>query len=196
MLDRISWGVDAQSLAAVDRIGLPRYLEQQLQPQAAVLPAPVQLQIAAMTITQVPFEQLVRDLEQRRRNIAALGDDQQKARMDYQQELVRLGREAATRSLLRALYSPNQLQEQMTWFWMNHFNIFQGKRNLRAMVGDYEEQAIRPHALGKFRELLAAVAHHPAMLRYLDNEQNAVGRINENYARADGAAHARHRRRL
>ncbi len=138
-----------------------------------------------MTITQVPFEQLVRDLEQRRRNIAALGDDQQKnaARKAYQQELVRLGRETATRSLLRALYSPNQLQEQMTWFWMNHFNVFQGKRNLRAMVGDYEEQAIRPHALGKFRELLAAIAHHPAMLRYLDNEQNAVGRINENYAR-------------
>jgi len=75
------------------------------------------------------------------------------------------------------------LQEQMTWFWMNHFNVYQYKRNLRVMIGDFEERAIRPHALGKFRDLLAASVHHPAMLRYLDNEQNAAGRINENYAR-------------
>jgi len=75
------------------------------------------------------------------------------------------------------------LQEQMTWFWMNHFNVHQGKSNLRVLVSDYEEQAIRPHALGKFRDLLAATLHHPAMIRYLDNEQNAANRINENYAR-------------
>ena len=66
---------------------------------------------------------------------------------------------------------------------MNHFNVYQGKHNLRAMVGDYEERAIRPHALGKFRDLLAATAQHPAMLRYLDNDQNALHRQNENYAR-------------
>ena len=70
------------------------------------------------------------------------------AQQAYQQELNRLEREAATRSLLRALYSPNQLQEQMTWFWMNHFSVFRYKNNLRAMLGDYEENAIRPHALG------------------------------------------------
>ncbi len=51
------------------------------------------------------------------------------------------------------------------------------------MVGDYEDQAIRPHALGKFRDLLEATLRHPAMLRYLDNDQNAAGHINENYAR-------------
>jgi uncharacterized protein (DUF1800 family) len=52
-----------------------------------------------------------------------------------------------------------------------------------ACGGDYEEQAIRPHALGKFRELLTASMRHPAMLLYLDNASNAAGRINENYAR-------------
>ena len=57
------------------------------------------------------------------------------------------------------------------------------KKNIRAMLGDYEEHAIRPHALGRFRALLAATVRHPAMLRYLDNDQNAVGRVNENYAR-------------
>jgi uncharacterized protein (DUF1800 family) len=51
------------------------------------------------------------------------------------------------------------------------------------MLGDYEENAIRPHALGRFRALLGATARHPAMIRYLDNEQNAANRINENYAR-------------
>jgi len=66
---------------------------------------------------------------------------------------------------------------------LNHFTVHQGKGNLRALLGDYEDKAIRPHALGKFRDLLGAVATHPAMLRYLDNEQNAAGRINENYAR-------------
>ena len=69
------------------------------------------------------------------------------------------------------------------WFWLNHFSVHQYKSNLRAMIGDYEESAIRSHALGRFRALLGAVARHPAMLRYLDNDQNAAGRINENYAR-------------
>jgi uncharacterized protein (DUF1800 family) len=71
----------------------------------------------------------------------------------------------------------------MTWFWLNHFSVFQNKANIRAMVGDYEDNAIRPHALGRFRDLLGAAALHPAMLRYLDNEQNAVNRSNENLAR-------------
>jgi uncharacterized protein (DUF1800 family) len=81
------------------------------------------------------------------------------------------------------MYSPNQLHEQMSWFWLNHFSVFQNKANIRAMLGDYEDSAIRPHALGRFRDLLGATTRHPAMLRYLDNEQNAAGRINENLAR-------------
>jgi uncharacterized protein (DUF1800 family) len=70
----------------------------------------------------------------------------------------------------------------MTWFWFNHFNVHLSKHNLRAMVGDYEN-ALRAHALGRFRDLLGASALHPAMLRYLDNEANAANRLNENYAR-------------
>ncbi len=54
---------------------------------------------------------------------------------------------------------------------------------MRALIGDYESQAIRPHALGHFRDLLSATLRHPAMLIYLDNVQNARDRINENYAR-------------
>jgi uncharacterized protein (DUF1800 family) len=85
--------------------------------------------------------------------------------------------------LLRALYSPNQLEEHLAWFWLNHFNVFQYKGPLRALIADYEERAIRPHALGRFRDLLGATARHPAMLIYLDNARNSAGRLNENYAR-------------
>jgi uncharacterized protein (DUF1800 family) len=66
---------------------------------------------------------------------------------------------------------------------MNHFSVHQYKSNIRPMLGDYEDAAVRPRALGKFSELLRAVVYHPVMLRYLDNEQNAAGRINENFAR-------------
>ena len=66
---------------------------------------------------------------------------------------------------------------------MNHFNVFASKGEIAALVGDYEENAIRPHVLGKFRDLLTATVFHPAMLQYLDNPQNAAGKINENYAR-------------
>src|SRR6202023_2742543 len=78
---------------------------------------------------------------------------------------------------------PAQLQEQMIWFWLNHFSVFQYKANLRWLIGDYEERAIRPHVFGHFSDLVMATLQHPAMLQYLDNSQNAAGHINENYAR-------------
>jgi uncharacterized protein (DUF1800 family) len=186
LLNRVTWGANDASARQVTVAGPARFLAEQLQPTRTVsLPEPVQVQIAALTIVQRPMDQLVLELEQRRKDVEAITNDEDKkaAQQAYQQELNRLGREAATRALLRALYAPNQLHEQMIWFWMNHFNVHQYKHNLRAMVGDYEEQAIRPHALGRFRDLLAATVYHPAMLRYLDNDQNAVGHLNENYAR-------------
>jgi uncharacterized protein (DUF1800 family) len=104
-----------------------------------------------------------------------------------------IARPAIESRLLRALESPRQLEEVMVDFWFNHFNVFQGKNLLRVMMGHYEHYAIRPFALGKFRDLLGATAHHPAMLYYLDNAQSAapgtVGNggnprgLNENYAR-------------
>jgi uncharacterized protein (DUF1800 family) len=95
----------------------------------------------------------------------------------------RLAYEAARRDLLRAVYSPAQLQEEMVWFWLNHFSVFQAKANLRWLVGDYEEHAIRPHVFGHFKDLVLATLEHPAMQQYLDNNQNAAGHVNENYAR-------------
>ena len=155
-------------------------------PANTALPVVAQAQIDAMTITRVPMPQLVREMDQQRKAANDLPNDddaKQAARKAYQRAMNQLEQEAATRHLLRALYSPNPLQEQMTWFWLNHFSVHGRKADLRAMVGDYEDSALRPFALGRFRDLLGAVAHHPAMLRYLDNAQNAANKINENYAR-------------
>jgi uncharacterized protein (DUF1800 family) len=186
LLDRLAWGSNASSAKALADTGASRWLEAQLRPpERDVLPPAAQAQIDAMTISQRPVTELAAELEQRRERFRSMPSDEarKEAQQAYQQELTRLGREAASRMLLRALYSQSQLREQMTWFWMNHFNVNQYKANLRVLIGDYEERAIRPHALGKFRDLLAATARHPAMLRYLDNERNAANRINENYAR-------------
>jgi uncharacterized protein (DUF1800 family) len=78
-------------------------------------------------------------------------------------------RELQQAKLLRAVFSERQLQEVMTDFWFNHFNVFGQKDADRWLLTSYERDAIRPHALGKFKELLLAVAQSPAMLFYLDN---------------------------
>ena len=183
--NRLTWGASVSAVERLLAIGQKAYVAEQLHPGATRLPTAVQMQIDAMTISQQPLVALVQTMEQKRKESDAVVDDAAKkvAQQAFQQEMNRLAKESATRHVLRALYSNNQVQEQMTWFWLNHFNVHQYKSNLRAMVGDYEETAIRPHALGKFRTLLGAVVEHPAMLRYLDNEQNAAGRVNENFAR-------------
>jgi uncharacterized protein (DUF1800 family) len=71
--------------------------------------------------------------------------------------------------LLRAVYSERQLEEVMTDFWFNHFNVFAGKGPERLFLTNYEQDVIRPHAMGKFEDLLVATAKSPAMLFYLDN---------------------------
>src|SRR5437016_3518194 len=71
--------------------------------------------------------------------------------------------------LLRATYSERQLQEVMSDFWFNHFNVFIGKGADHYLLTSYERDVIRPHAMGKFEDLLVATAHSPAMLFYLDN---------------------------
>jgi uncharacterized protein (DUF1800 family) len=138
-----------------------------------------------MTISQKPMTELVADIAAKNKALNQITDPDLKkaANQVYQQMMSDLAKQAATRQILRDLYSPTQLRERMTWFWFNHFNVHQGKADIRTMVADYEDKAIRPHALGRFRDLLEATLRHPAMQRYLDNAQNAAGHINENYAR-------------
>ncbi|HLH93623.1 MAG TPA: DUF1800 domain-containing protein [Xanthobacteraceae bacterium] len=185
-LNRITWGINPSSAKEFAALGPDKYLERQLHPPNDVpLPREAQAQIDALAISHTPMQTFVADMDQESRTANAITDPDQRqaAQKAYQDSLARFGREPAIRSVLRDLYSPYQLREQLTWFWLNHFNVHLYKSNIRLLIGDYEDRAIRPHALGRFRDLLAATLRHPAMLRYLDNDQNAVGHINENYAR-------------
>jgi uncharacterized protein (DUF1800 family) len=80
-----------------------------------------------------------------------------------------IGQELAQAKMVRAILSERQLQEVMTDFWFNHFNIYIGKDSDQWYTTSYERDAIRAHALGKFGDLLLATAESPAMLVYLDN---------------------------
>jgi uncharacterized protein (DUF1800 family) len=85
----------------------------------------------------------------------------------------RIVNELMEAKILRAVYSERQLAEQLSDFWFNHFNVFVYKDLDRWYLIPYERDAIRPHVLGKFRDLLEATAKSPAMLYYLDNSSSA-----------------------
>src|SRR5438128_11405221 len=90
-----------------------------------------------------------------------------------QQKANQIVLELSEQKLLRAIYSERQLQEVLTDFWFNHFNVDARKGRDRFLLTAYERDAIRPHVLGKFRDLLEATAKSPAMLFYLDNWMSA-----------------------
>lgn len=184
-LQRMTYGINSTTLEQYRRLGRSRYLDAQLQPTNVSLPPAVQAQIDQLEISHADAHQLLLQVNAANQQINATTDDaaKQAARKTLNDHGNQLGYEAARRSLLTAVYSPAQLREQLVWFWTNHFSVFLYKANVRWVVGDYEAQAIRPHALGKFRDLVIATLKHPTMLQYLDNAQSSVGHINENYAR-------------
>jgi uncharacterized protein (DUF1800 family) len=184
-LDRITYGPTTAVVDQYLELGRRRFLNEQLHPSGLALPAPMGSQIAALEISHSNAAELLLTVSKEQQRINALPDDaaKQEQRKALNDRGNRLAYEAARVEILRAVYSPAQLQEQLTWFWLNHFSVFQYKANDAWLVGDYAENAIRPHALGHFRDLVMATLTHPVMLQYLDNAQNAAGHINENYAR-------------
>jgi uncharacterized protein (DUF1800 family) len=88
--------------------------------------------------------------------------------------------------LYRAIYSNRQLEEVLVDFWMNHFNVYNGKVP-RVLLTSYERDAIRAHVWDHFRDLLLATARHPAMLFYLDNWQSQVLRDDQSFQQPPGA---------
>jgi len=186
LLDRLTFGPTIEDAERLQTAGAKRWLDAQLHPMPEdSLPATAQAQIDAMPISQKPMTELVANMTAMSKALNQITDPDLKkaAGQAYQQTMNDFAKQAASRQILRDLYSPTQIRERMTWFWFNHFNVHQSKADIRPMVADYEDKAIRSHALGRFRDLLAATLRHPAMLRYLDNAQNAAGHLNENYAR-------------
>jgi len=185
-VNRIGWGATQAQLDQATQLGWADYVDRQLKadPKAPLAPA-VQPQLDGLSISRREMSTIVAEVDTLRReqDKPPTEPERVRARQAYQAALNLPTREAGHRQILRQLYSEQQLLEQMSWFWFNHFNVHQYKRELRVLLPDYEEAALRPQALGSFRQLLGAVARHPAMQRYLDNDQNGAGKPNENYAR-------------
>ncbi|MEH2318502.1 DUF1800 domain-containing protein [Nostoc sp.] len=189
IINRLSFGPRPGDVQRVESMGVERYIQEQLSPDSIPEPQSLTSQLKQLdTLHLNPVE------------LSEYGTTHlpgQKPSLEEIKTANKRGKqvvdEAVQARLLQATSSPRQLQEVMVDFWYNHFNVDAGKGRDRLWVGAYEQEAIRPYALGRFRDLLGATAHHPAMQYYLDNFQNRadsrpdaqgnVRGLNENYAR-------------
>jgi uncharacterized protein (DUF1800 family) len=185
-LRRDSFGLNTAAVAQYRSLGRKQLLTKQLNDQLGdTLPAPITAQIDNYEAFHTPLDQLLTSLQQEQQQLRTMpdGPEKQAATKAIQAHGNQVGMEAQQAALLHAIYGPNQLKEQLVWFWLNHFSVYAGKARVRWELADYEQNAIRAHALGKFRDLVMATVQSPAMLEFLDNAQNAKGHVNENYAR-------------
>src|SRR5215472_18654797 len=167
-VDGLTFGPRPGDIAAVKKMGLDAWIDLQLHPER---------------IPENP--ELDKRVQQTQSTSENSKQGKQAAPAQYAQE-----------KIYRAVYSNRQLQEALVDFWFNHFNVDMSKGADRNLTPAYERDAIRPHVLGKFRDLLEATATSPAMLFYLDNWQSVAADtaprtngkkqargLNENYAR-------------
>lgn len=188
VLNRLAFGARPGDVQRVREIGVDRWMAAQLEParipdgaadslvaQYAVLamplpalleqfpPAPVLRALARQALRGVPQDSIR----------LAREDSLELASVRRRGQVV--GQELVSSRLARAVVSERQLDEVLTDFWLNHFSVYAAKGPaMRHYLVSYERDAIRPHVLGRFRDLLGAVAHSPAMLFYLDNWQSAA----------------------
>jgi len=207
VLNRLTFGPKPGDIEEVKKIGVDAYIDQQLSPEKLPESKAVTDFVSdssafkynppALYVKYGPPAQ-----KALREELMKSGDgkvDKKDVKTEQKSQYKEIYKEVAQAKLMRALDSPRQLQELMTDFWFNHFNVSINKGLDHIWIGSYEEQAIRPYALGRFRDLLEATCHHAAMLFYLDNWRNsasgdrsigstAIGSkqkdgSNENYAR-------------
>ncbi len=191
LLNRLSFGPRPGDIGRVERMGAERYIQEQLHPDSISESPSLTAQLASLkTINATPLD-LFQQVSVPK--VTPGEKPTPELRQVYRDVRKQVLEEASQARLLRATESTHQLQEVMTDFWYNHFNVFAGKGVDQILASAYEETSIRPYTLGRFRDLLGATAHHPAMLFYLDNWQNSTPGnpnprskkqgINENYAR-------------
>ncbi len=190
VLQRLAYGPAPGDVARVMAMGVDAYIDAQLHPQTLPMPLTLQARLDALGTLSGSQSELVQRFREATAQAKAQRSADSEANMAQRKALQQqLRTEAAQARLWRAVASPRQLEEVMVDFWFNHFNVFEGKGLDHALVASYEREAIRPWALGRFRDLLGATAHHPAMLFYLDNwlsqGQGPKGGkgLNENFAR-------------
>lgn len=158
VLSRMTFAPRVEEIVRANAIGRDGWIEEQLAPE---------------TLDDL-------DCDLRTRGIDTLWMDPDLI-LNVRQEAVKEDLKQA--ALLRAIYSRRQLHEIMVEFWTDHFNISQDKLDCAWLKVVDEREVIRPHALGNFYDLLWASMHSPAMLHYLDNQENYQHSPNENYAR-------------
>lgn len=165
-LNRLTFGPRPEEGQRLAEIGLEAFVEEQLHPG---------------NLTDRRSDLLISRFDVLDLNADALRNRADKLFDNYDANLVLDDFRQAT--LLRQVYSRRQLQEVMVEFWTDHFNISVQKGDCWYLKIVDDRDVIRAHALGNFRELLGASAHSPAMLVYLDNQENHKNAPNENYAR-------------
>ncbi|BAO60823.1 hypothetical protein PPC_1476 [Pseudomonas protegens Cab57] len=185
-LRRDGFDLDAAQLQRLRTLGRNELLRAQLDDRLHdPLPPAIDTLLRSYPALNDSPRSLLEEFRQRQEQIKAMpeGEARNQAQKDLRQYAAQLAEQTQSSVLLQAVYGPNQLKEQLVLFWLNHFSVFQGKGRVRLLTADYLENTLRPHALGKFKDLLLATLQSPAMLEYLDNSSNARGKVNENYAR-------------
>jgi uncharacterized protein (DUF1800 family) len=177
LLSRATFGARPQDIASVVSMGRENWLDLQLHPDrirdsaAAVVARKYPSTVMSMPELYVAYAP---PAKARVRADSMMMDDpapaaRGRAKGNSPQNLLA---DLASAKLERAVMSDRQLEEVMTDFWFNHFNVFFQKGADRYLIADYENTAIRPHVFGRFEDMVLATAQHPAMLFYLDNWQS------------------------
>jgi uncharacterized protein (DUF1800 family) len=178
VLNRVAFGPRPGDVERVRAEGVKRYIDEQLRPERIADKA-IDARLTDLTTLRMTLQEIAEEIERpqieaRRERRLQTADAAATARPDARQRAANsLVVELAEQKVLRAIYSERQLQEVLVDFWFNHFNVDARKGRTRFFVTSYERDSIRPHVLGKFRELLGATAKGPAMLFYLDNFMSA-----------------------
>src|SRR3990172_618690 len=179
VLSRLTFGARAGDVERVRAMGVDRWIDAQLHPER-IDDSRVEQFFAGYESYTTSADELQRKYPPPQQLLNRLGGDRDKlsasdsALLQQAQMGVRkLTGEIEGGRVARAVLSERQLQEVLADFWLNHFTVYiQKSPQERFQIADYENRTIRPRALGKFRDLLGAVAKSPAMLIYLDNWQS------------------------
>jgi uncharacterized protein (DUF1800 family) len=199
-LGRLTFGPRPGDVERVKGMGVDRWIEMQLNPAKVADTIKPRLDAAYPSLA-MSAEELLREnpppqvlrAQARMRGDTTREDSALLRRMARQNRLF-IG-ELLSARVARAVASERQLEEVMVDFWLNHFNVFINKgQQLRYHLADYEREAIRPHAMGRFRDLLGAVAKSPAMLLYLDNALSVADSGRETLTSLERSRRARQRR--
>ncbi|HWH51134.1 MAG TPA: DUF1800 family protein, partial [Gemmatimonadaceae bacterium] len=204
VLNRLTFGARPGDAAAVRAMGVDNWIDLQLHPDRISDDGVEQL-MRSYSVFSLPTSTIVGDYTEvqrlQRQAKQSNAKDSSMTPAETRRQLIadnpqvadaarvaqQLTGQVQSAALARAVTTNRQLDEVMVDFWENHFSVFAGKGQTRLFLPQYDQDVIRPYALGKFRDLLGAVAKSPAMLFFLDNWQSAADSTHPTLAERPGA---------